>query len=48
MINYSRLCFCIKRELIEFSKKICKGLRKPEKKLMTNMLYGVSEARVAI
>ena len=45
MINYSRLCYCMKRELIGFSKKICKGLGKPEKKLVTNMLYGVSESQ---
>jgi len=44
MINYSRLGYCVKREILSFSKKICKGLKKPEFKLICNMLYGICES----
>jgi len=44
MINYSRLGYCVKREILSFSKKICKGLKKPEFKLISNMLYGLCES----
>lgn len=44
MINYSRLSWLLKREILNFSKKICKGLKRPEFKLLFNMLYGISES----
>jgi hypothetical protein len=44
MINYSKLIYLVKREILNFSEKICKGLKKPESKLICNMLYGVSES----
>jgi hypothetical protein len=34
----------LKREIVSFAKKICKGLPKPEHKLVTNLFYGVSES----
>jgi hypothetical protein len=44
MINYSKLSYLVKREMINFSEKICKGLKRPEYKLVSNMLYGISES----
>lgn len=44
MINYTKLSYLVKREILNFSEKICKGLKKPESKLICNMLYGVSES----
>jgi hypothetical protein len=44
MNNYTKLSYLCKREILNFSKKICKGLKKPEFKLITNMLYGISES----
>jgi hypothetical protein len=44
MINYSRLGYSVKREILNFTKKICKGLKKPEFKLISNMLYGICES----
>lgn len=44
MSNYSRLSYLCKREILNFSKKICRGLKKPNFKLVTNMLYGISES----
>ena len=45
MINYTKLAGCLKREILNFSKKVCKGLKKPEFKLITNMFYGISESK---
>ena len=44
MNNYSRLGYLVKREILNFSQKICKGLKKPETKLIADMLYGLSES----
>jgi hypothetical protein len=44
MINYTKLSYLVKREILNFSEKICKGLKKPESKLICSMLYGVSES----
>ena len=44
MFNYSRLGYLLKREILNYSKKVCKGLKKPEFKLIGNMLYGISES----
>ena len=41
MINYNRLGYEIKRDLSNFSKKISKGLKRPKKKFITQMLYGI-------
>lgn len=44
MIDYSKLIYLVKREILSFSKKTCTGLKKPESKLINNMLYGISES----
>lgn len=45
MNNYSKLSTLLKREILNFSKKICKGIKKPEFKLVCDMLYGLSESQ---
>lgn len=45
MNNYSKLSTLLKREILNFSKKICKGIKKPEYKLVCDMLYGLSESQ---
>jgi hypothetical protein len=41
MINYNRLGYEIKRDLANFSEKISNGLKRPESKFVTQMLYGI-------
>jgi hypothetical protein len=41
MINYNRLGYEIKRDLANFSKKISNGLKRPESKFVTQLLYGI-------
>ena len=41
MINYNRLGFEIKRDLSNFSEKISKGLKRPKKKFVHQMIYGI-------
>ena len=43
MNHYTKLAWCLKREFLKFSKKICKGIGRPEEKLISNMLYGIAE-----
>lgn len=43
MINYNRLGYEIKRDLSNFSTKISKGLKKPKKKFILQMVYGILE-----
>ena len=43
MINYNRLGYEIKRDLTNFSGKISKGLKRPQKKFLLQMLYGILE-----
>ena len=43
MINYNRLGYEIKRDLANFSGKISKGLKRPQKKFVLQMLYGILE-----
>ncbi len=44
MTNYTTLAYQLKREILNFSKKICKGLTRPEFKFITDMLYGMLES----
>jgi hypothetical protein len=44
MDDYSRLAGALKREILRFAKKICVGIGKPERKLVSNMLYGIAES----
>ena len=41
MINYNRLGYEIKRDLSNFSEKISKSLKIPQRKFVTQMLYGI-------
>ena len=41
MINYNRLGYEIKRDLTNFSEKISKGLKRPQSKFLTQMIYGI-------
>lgn len=43
MINYNRLGYEIKRDLSNFSEKISKELKRPQKKFILQMLYGILE-----
>jgi hypothetical protein len=45
MINYNKLSYLLKREILNFSKKICKGIKKPEYKLICDIFYGLSESQ---
>lgn len=42
MINYNRLGYEIKRDILKFSEKISKNLKKPKFKFVTQMIYGIS------
>ena len=44
MNDYTKLAWVLKREICKFSKNICKGIGKPEEKLVTNLLYGMAES----
>jgi len=44
MNYYTRLAWCLKRKIFNFSKNICGGLKKPEQKLISNLLYGIAES----
>jgi len=45
MNDYTILAGRLKREILDFSEKICKGLARPEMKLTANVLYGMAESR---
>lgn len=44
MNNFTTNTYEVKRDLINFSKKITKGLSKPEEKFIMDMLYGISKS----
>ena len=44
MNNYSKLAWVLKREILNFSKIICRGIGRPEGKLITNLFYGIAES----
>ena len=44
MNHYTKLAGVLKREILNFSEKICKGLWKPEQRLVTCMIYGIAES----
>jgi len=43
MINYNRLAYELKRDISTFSNKITTGLKRPELKFVTQMIYGLLE-----
>lgn len=44
MDKFNTLCWQYKRDILNFSEKICKGISRPKFKLTTNLLYGMSES----
>lgn len=44
MDKFNTLCWQYKRDILNFSEKICDGISRPKFKLMTNLLYGMSES----
>jgi hypothetical protein len=44
MNHYTRLAGQLKRGILNFSKKICEGIGKPEQRLVSNLLYGIAES----
>ena len=45
MNNFTTNTYQIKREIVNFSKKICKNSNKPEAKFVTDMIYGISKSK---
>lgn len=43
MINYNRLAYELKRDISKFSNKITEGLKRPQVKFVTQMIYGLLE-----
>lgn len=42
MKNYSRESGIVKAGILRYCKRICKGMKRPAEKLVTNMLYGIA------
>lgn len=45
MVNFTTNTFEMKRDIINFSKKICEGANKPETKFVMDMIYGISKSK---
>ena len=45
MINYTMDCYEMKREILNFSKKMSEGLNKKETKFISDMQYGLSKSK---
>lgn len=45
MNNYTTLIYGLKRKIVNFSKKICKGCSKPVTKFVVDMLMGITECQ---
>ena len=45
MNNYTTNTYEMKRDIVNFSKKICKNSSKPEAKFVTDMIYGISKSK---
>ena len=45
MNNFTTNTYEMKREIVKFSKKICKNSKKPELKFVTDMIYGISKSK---
>lgn len=45
MNNYTTLIYSLKRKIVNFSKKICKGCSKPVTKFVVDMLMGITECQ---
>ena len=45
MDNFTTNTYQMKREILNFSKKICEGVSKLESKFVSDMLYGISKSK---
>ena len=45
MDNFTTNTYQMKREILNFSKKICNGVSKPESKFVSDMVYGISKSK---
>lgn len=45
MNNFTTNTYEMKRDIVKFSKKICKNCNKPESKFVTDMIYGISKSK---
>lgn len=45
MNNYTTLIYSLKRKIVNFSKKVCKGCSKPVTKFVVDMLMGIAECQ---
>ena len=45
MNNFTTNTYQMKRDIVNFSKKICKNSNKPESKFVTDMIYGISKSK---
>ena len=45
MFNSTTNTYQMKRDIINFSQKICKNSSKPESKFVTDMIYGISKSK---
>ena len=45
MINFTTNTYQMKREIVNFSKKICEGSSKPKNKFVTDMIYGMFKSK---
>lgn len=45
MDHFTTNTYQMKREIVEFSKKLCKNSSKPESKFVTDMIYGISKSK---
>ena len=43
--NYTTDLYEIKREIVNYSKKVSEGLKKPESKFLMDMMYGISKSK---
>ena len=48
MNNYTMNTYEVKRDLVNFSKKISKGLNKPTSKFVMDMIYGISKSKSSL
>ena len=44
MYNFTTNTYEMKRDIVTFSKKICKNSNKSETKFVTDMIYGISKS----
>ena len=45
MDNFTTNTYQMKRDILNFSKKICEGVSKPETKFVSDMVYGISKSK---